>query len=95
MGDWAEAYRYGPGNYIAPHTDASRTLKDGTLSTHVAVIYLNDDFEGGMTCFPQVVRTIKPQRGAGVVFEAGLQHYVTAVARGLRYSLRVDLGLSI
>jgi hypothetical protein len=95
MGDWIESYRHGAGNYIAPHTDAPRLLKDGALSTHVAVIYLNDDFEGGMTYFPEVSRVIQPRRGTAVIFEIGLSHSVIAVSRGTRYSLRVDLALSV
>jgi hypothetical protein len=94
MGSWIESYRYGPGDYVAPHADASRRLKDETLSTHAAVIYLNDEFEGGETCFPQVPRNIQPERGAAVIFENGLLHHVTAVSRGTRYILRVDLALS-
>jgi hypothetical protein len=95
MGSFVESYRYGPGDYVAPHTDAPRLLRDNTFSTHAAVIYLNDQFEGGATCFPQLERTIKPERGAAVIFENRLMHYVTAVSRGVRYTLRVDLALSI
>lgn len=94
MGSFVESFRYGPGDYVAAHTDAPRLLKDETLSTHAAVIYLNDEFEGG-ACFPQVPRSIRPQRGAAVIFENRLMHHVTPVSRGTRYTLRVDLALSI
>lgn len=95
MGSFVESYRYGPGDYVSPHTDAPRLLKDNAFSTHAAVIYLNDQFEGGATCFPQIQRTILPQLGAAVIFENRLLHFVTAVSQGVLYTLRVDLALSI
>ena len=95
MGSFVESFRYGPGDYVAAHTDAPRLLRNETLSTHAAVIYLNDEFEGGETCFPQVPRSIRPQLGAAVIFENRLMHHVKPVSQGTRYTLRVDLALSI
>ena len=32
------------------------------------LVYLNDDFEGGETAFPELRITIRPKRGEGLLF---------------------------
>ena len=55
-----------------------------------AMVYLNDDFEGGTTDFlrgPSVV----PRRSMLLLFEHELVHQGAPVLRGCKYVLRTDV----
>jgi len=52
-----------------------------------ALVYLNDDYEGGYTLFPDIEFGITPERGTLVVFKGGtLRHAVSKVTKGNRYT---------
>ena len=58
--------------------------------THTAILYLNDEFEGGLTCFKEAdfgpYREIRPQPGLLVSFKAADNaHAVSKVKYGRRY----------
>lgn len=55
--------------------------------THSAIIYLNDDFEGGLFYFRDG-ETIKPKQGLAIAFPGGLTHVhgVTEVTSGDRWT---------
>jgi len=64
------------------HRDVTRPS-----TTYAAVIYLNDDFEGGETVLADIA-TIRPRAGALLAFHgARLQHAVTAVRSGRRFTM--------
>jgi hypothetical protein len=54
-----------------------------------SIIYLNDDFVGGKTEFPDQEVSVTPKAGMGIVFEANSKypHLVTAVDSGTRYTI--------
>jgi prolyl 4-hydroxylase len=69
-------------NYPIPYTPESLTIQKYTeggfylphydrMNRRIAtfIIYLNDDFEGGMTFFPSMRIRIKPQKGKGFFFD--------------------------
>jgi hypothetical protein len=65
----ADILYYHEGHYMTPHHDwpyDPRKLdyyqKGGTRDA-VALIYLNDNFQGGETCFPHLDISIKPKKG--------------------------------
>ncbi|UTA49626.1 2OG-Fe(II) oxygenase [Simiduia sp. 21SJ11W-1] len=63
--------RYRPGEECRPHFDAysfsaMRQLKVQRVKT--AIIYLNDCFEGGKTCFPRLKLEVEPERGKLISF---------------------------
>ncbi|WP_437841162.1 2OG-Fe(II) oxygenase [Sorangium sp. So ce1153] len=83
-------YRYAEGEYFNWHGDGSFVRPDGERSLFTAMIYLNDDFEGGTTDF-WGGRSITPQRGMALVFEHRRLHRGAAVTRGRKYVLRSDV----
>ena len=67
---------YGPGNEYKPHFDAfDKTTKEGQNNWFpggqrmvTALAYLNDVEEGGVTDFPKINVSVKPNKGDVVVF---------------------------
>lgn len=53
-----------------------------------AIIYFNDDFEGGELWFPQQDLKIKPKKGSFIAFpgDARYAHGVLPISMGIRYS---------
>lgn len=66
QGEPLQILRYRPGQEYRPHTDAIPGLKNQRIKT--MLVYLNDDFEGGETSFPEAGLTISPRRGEGLLF---------------------------
>ncbi|AUX43224.1 2OG-Fe(II) oxygenase [Sorangium cellulosum] len=83
-------YRYSEGEYFNWHGDGSFVRSSGERSLFTAMIYLNDDFEGGTTDF-WGNRSITPRRGMALVFEHRRLHRGAAVTRGCKYVLRTDV----
>lgn len=81
--------KYQPGDYFDWHTDL--TVGFATQRTATMIMYLNDDFEGGNTCFQHLDLRIKPRRGSALVFnyspEQLLLHRGEAVIAGTKYIL--------
>jgi prolyl 4-hydroxylase len=70
-----EAYQvvhYGKGGRYDPHYDACvrdcKRMNIGGPRIYTFLIYLNDDFEGGDTYFPNVDHTVVPEKGKAVLF---------------------------
>ena len=52
------------------------------------IVYLNDDFFGGETQFPTLDLSVKPTKGALLLFDgSSVPHSVRAVERGARYTV--------
>lgn len=83
-------YRYTEGEYFNWHGDGSFVRSEAERSLFTALIYLNDDFEGGTTDF-WGARSIAPRRGMALVFEHRRLHRGAAVTRGRKYVLRTDV----
>lgn len=88
-------YRYGPGQYFAPHYDGSfqRTRDESSWLTFL--VYLNADFAGGETRFslasePDTV-CIAPRTGSALVFIHERLHEGAPLQSGLKYVLRTDV----
>ncbi len=69
-------------NYQAEHVDNAE---------FGAVIYLNDDYEGGEINFPTLNKTIKPTKGSLLYWPGYLPHSVSPVVSGTRYTLPIFL----
>ena len=86
-------YRYAPGQFFRWHRDGSfhRDARERSLFT--AMVYLNDDFEGGSTDFDVADEAfgIVPERGMVLLFEHRLRHQGASVLRGRKYVLRSDV----
>ncbi|MDQ3820253.1 MAG: 2OG-Fe(II) oxygenase [Acidobacteriota bacterium] len=76
--------RYAEGNFYRPHSDTGINRTD----RHFTVLcYLNDDFEGGETNFPELNYKVRPRRGKAIVFPAGYLHGAEPVLSGEKYVL--------
>jgi predicted 2-oxoglutarate/Fe(II)-dependent dioxygenase YbiX len=80
------------GDYQPPHIDkADEPGGDGPYpgSDFGAIIYLNDNYEGGEIYFPNQSLTIKPKAGSLVYFpgDSCYPHGVKEIVSGVRYTL--------
>lgn len=84
-------YRYAPGQKHGAHWDTEVELENGRRTLLTFVVYLNDDFEGGATDFPELNAAIVPVRGRALLFQQRVVHTATEVTRGIKYVLRTDI----
>jgi predicted 2-oxoglutarate/Fe(II)-dependent dioxygenase YbiX len=84
-------YRYDPGERHGAHWDTVVELEEGIHSLLTLVFYLNDDFEGGATDFPELDKKIEPRAGRALLFQHRILHEATAVTAGTKYVLRTDV----
>jgi hypothetical protein len=84
-------YRYEPGQHFGLHQDQSYAGDDGTRSLLTFMVYLNDDFTGGETDFPEQEETIVPKVGTALLFQHMLLHAGKRVTAGTKLVLRSDV----
>ena len=81
--------KYAPGDYFDWHTDLTSGFD--TQRTATMIMYLNDDFEGGFTCFQHLDLRIRPKRGSALVYyytpAEPLIHRGEAVISGTKFIL--------
>jgi hypothetical protein len=82
-------YRYGTGQYFAPHTDGCHRRANGEESLLTLMIYLNGGIRGGETAFEDV--SVTPEPGLALVFDHYLLHEGVPVLEGFKYVLRSDI----
>ena len=81
--------RYGPGQEFTLHADrepgSGRVYGARQLS---AILYLNDDYEGGELEFPRQGVAYNPRAGSAIVFPSGFTHPHSSrpVKTGVKYS---------
>ena len=82
--DYVGVIRWSPGTFMKPHYDSS--AKEGIYDLFAALLYLNDDFEGGYTGFKDF--EVKPKTGKLLIFSnSQYKHHVTRVIGRDRYAL--------
>ena len=82
--DYVGVIRWTPGTFMKPHYDNS--AKDGIYDLFAALLYLNDDFEGGYTGFKEF--EVEPKAGKLLIFSNSQhKHHVTRVVGEDRYAL--------
>ncbi len=84
-------YRYQSGQHFGLHQDQSYARIDGARSLLTLMVYLNDEFEGGETDFPDQDRVIEPAIGLALWFQHSLLHAGRRVESGSKYVLRSDV----
>lgn len=84
---------YPTGAYNSPHAD-NCIIDNGVVTrvkpwTHTAIIFLNDNFQGGELVYPHQGCVFYPTIGTMVITPAGEKyiHYVNKVTVGERYTL--------
>jgi predicted 2-oxoglutarate/Fe(II)-dependent dioxygenase YbiX len=75
---------YGVGGRYTTHRDSGPAHPERVLSL---LLYLNDDFEGGTTCFPSRDLEVRPVPGMGVLFDSSLAHSGEPVLRGRKFAM--------
>ncbi|MDB4956211.1 MAG: 2OG-Fe(II) oxygenase [Myxococcales bacterium] len=83
-------YRYEVGHHFGLHTDQSYS-RAGARSLLTLLLYLDDDFDGGETDFPDQGRTIAPRAGDALWFQHAVLHAGKRVSRGVKHVLRTDV----
>ena len=81
--------KYAPGDYFNWHTDLTGGFV--TQRTTTMIMYLNDDFEGGATCFQHLNLKVQPKRGSVLVYHYSptqpLIHCGETVVSGTKFIL--------
>jgi prolyl 4-hydroxylase len=84
-------YRYGVGQRFGLHQDQSYTREDGARSFLTLILYLNDEYTGGETDFPEQHQRIVPRQGTVLLFQHMLLHAGLPILSGVKYLLRTDV----
>ncbi|MHA7058088.1 prolyl hydroxylase family protein [Aquimarina sp. M1] len=83
-------YKYKGGQRFKMHRDGSYKRNEKECSFFSFLIYLNNDFEGGETCFENGI-TITPKLGDALLFHHPLRHEGKPIISGIKYVLRTDI----
>lgn len=83
-------YRYEKGERHGAHWD-SEVILEKRISRLTLVFYLNDDFEGGATLFPEIGQTLTPKAGRAALFQHRVLHAAQPVTHGEKFVLRSDV----
>jgi hypothetical protein len=88
----SHAQKWEIGGFANPHSDNSDF--DGNpnafeINKYVGILYLNEDYEGGLLYFPDHKIEIKPKLGQFIMFPGGHEniHGVTEITSGTRYTM--------
>lgn len=84
-------YRYARGQRHKAHWDTVVELEGGVCSLLTLVFYLNDDFTGGETDFPELRERIVPRTGRALLFQHRILHEAMEVTSGEKFVLRTDV----
>lgn len=88
----SHAQKWDVGGFASVHSDNSDN--DGEpnafeINKYVAILYLNDDYEGGNLYFPQHDISFKPNAYSLYTFPGGVEnlHGVSEITKGTRYTM--------
>lgn len=90
--DLTQIVRWFPGQEQSPHADDMTNSEGNDWFHHRhfgAIIYLNDDYQGGHTYYPQYDLEVTPKVGSLAIHPGDPDHLhgVTKVEGGLRYTI--------
>lgn len=92
-GDYFNLHKDGMNDHFSVYTENNPIIKDRVRKLSMTVL-LNDDYEGGEFQFAtyskqkSIIETPKVNsRGSIIVFPSDVEHRVTPVTKGIRYSL--------
>ena len=74
--------KYFPGTTMSEHHDAILSMNEGG---YTALLYFNDDYEGGELMFNKENISVKPNSGSLIIFPEKTSHEVLLVKEGNRY----------
>lgn len=73
--------RYRPGDYFVPHKDANSRYPERLVT---AIMYLNSDFSGGSTFFPDLNWVCRPRQGRTLYFLSEFLHGSDKIVSGVK-----------
>jgi Rps23 Pro-64 3,4-dihydroxylase Tpa1-like proline 4-hydroxylase len=79
-----------PGNHMEAHVDEINDQANGSSREYAAVVYLNDDYQGGELSYINFNLHIKPEAGSLMIFKTGpeyLHEVKTVLGTSPRYCL--------
>ena len=90
--DLCQVVRWFPGQEQHPHADDMTNIEGTDWFHHRhfgAIIYLNDNYSGGETYYPQYEKSIKPAVGTLAIHPGDTNHFhgVTKIEGGMRYTI--------
>jgi hypothetical protein len=90
--DLCQIVRWFPGQEQHPHADDMKNTEGNDWFHHRdygAIIYLNDDYDGGHTYYPNYNFDIKPETGALAIHPGDSDHLhgVTKIEKSTRYTI--------
>lgn len=74
--------KYVDGGGIGSHRDVNISEEDGN---YTAIIYLNDEYDGGELGFPDLGIEVKPKSGDMLIFPGKYLHYANESRNGTKY----------
>lgn len=77
--------------YITAWKETDDQLEHKDNDEFTAIIYLNDNYEGGELNFPSLDMSIKPTKGSLIFWPGYLTHSVSPVTSGIRYTMPMFL----
>jgi hypothetical protein len=87
--------RYYPGDEFKPHSDGHYHAPNGDESRITILLYLNEGYEGGFTCFYTGETTpwhaIQPEIGMAAIQDQDLLHGVPPLQKGVKYAIRTEV----
>lgn len=87
--------RYDPGDEFKPHMDGKYTSPSGAISYITILMYLNQEYEGGYTCFYGPTEggwiPIQPVTGMIAMQDQNLLHCVPPLISGRKYAIRTEI----
>lgn len=85
-------YRYAPTQRFLAHMDHWYRPSARRVTLLTVLVYFNDNFSGGETCFSeQLERTVVPSPGLVAIFQHKMRHEGCEVRSGLKYAMRTDV----
>lgn len=81
-----ELIKWNDQSYLPAHIDGNERIAKPSI-TIGALIYLNDEYDGGELYFPEYNIQIKPKTGDLVIFPCHFLHEVKKISNGERYTL--------
>jgi len=86
--------KYKTGGFMGPHVDKN-TENPANSMDWTALIYLNDDYEGGELVFDDLEITLKPSAGSVVFFPCLEKHSVNEVISGTKTYIFLFIHLDV
>ena len=92
-GSFFNFHRDGFGDHLSVYDTPHNEFMNGRVRKLSMSVILNDDFEGGSFEFASynkencIITPIKAKRGDVIVFPSAMEHRVTPITKGTRYSL--------